>query len=387
MPNKLLARLPTVLLFFVFLLTPLAWRAVQRPSIEPLEEYRTLAVRPKFEDYFGQGKPGFLGFTKQFDTWFSDQFPTRPLWVRLYTQALYLFRDSDQVHIGPGGWLFYRTVIDHETPALEAAAPEFRKKMIDEMAQLSALMKQRGVTLVVMPVALKARYYPEFLPSSASHARRFKFFDSFMDEFVRDGRVEVIDTRAALEQAKASGLKIFHRTDFHWTDAGGAVAMQLLAKRLATMDGDPSLADLWQYDLVIERNVSGGQARALPLFSRPSETTVGVRPKAPVTYFDEKTGEAGAEWSGVAKPGQGKRISPVVVYGDSFFDAGVRSGFFSLFGSFARARIFGQDPIDVFRHRPAGTRYFVWEYITSGTYGAEASALRMIEALQADPKL
>ncbi len=384
---KLIARGPTILLFFLFLLAPAFWYVTRYPKIEPLEEFRTLAARPRVEDYFGAGKPGFLEFTKQADAWFTDQFPTRPLWVRMYTQALYAFRESDQVHIGSQGWLFYRTVLDHETPALEAKDAVFREQLIDKFVQLSDLMEQRGITLVVMPVALKARYYPEFLPASAAHAKRFRFFDTFMDEFVRDGRVDVIDTRAALQDARARGLKIFHKTDFHWTDAGGAAALRLVAKDLATRDGDPALADLWRYDYVIEKNVSGGQARALPLFRKPTETTVGVKPTAPRTSFDEATDQPWAEWSGVAVAGQGRRISPVVVYGDSFFDAGVRSGFFSLFSAFSRGRIHVHDPIELYRNRPAGTRYFVWEYITSGTIGADATADRIISALQRDPNL
>ncbi len=387
MAIRLLTRLSTILLFFAFLLTPVSWRLVQRPAIEPLQEFRTLAARPRPEEYFGSDKLGFLAFTKQFDSWFSDQFPTRPLWVRLYTQALYLFRESDQVHIGSQGWLYYRSVIDKETPALELATAEFRSKMIDEFAHLSELMKLRGVTLIVMPVALKARYYPEFLPPSASHARRFKFYDTFMDELVRDGRVEVVDTRAPLEQAKAAGLKIFHKTDFHWTDAGGAVALQGLASRIAVLDGNPELADLWRYEYVIEQNASGGQARALPLFKSPTETTVNVRPVAPVTYFEERTDEAWSEWTGVARSGQDRRLGAIAVYGDSFFDAGARSGFFNLFSGFSRARIYTHDPIELFRNRLPGTRYFVFEFITSSTFGAEATTQRMIQALEADPAL
>lgn len=387
MPTILLARRATVLLFFAFLLGPAFWYVTRFPAIEPLEEYRSLAAKPKFEDYFGAGKLGFLAFTKQVDSWFSDQFPTRPFWVRLYTEALYAFRESDQVHIGSNGWLYYRTVIDQETPALEASPPDFRKRLIDKLARLSLLMGQRGVTLIVMPVALKARYYPEYLPASAEHAKSFKFFDAFMDEAIRDGRVDFIDTRPALENAKASGLKIFHRTDFHWTDAGGAVALGVLAKDIAAREGDPTMADLWQYEYVVEHNVSGGQARALPLFGKPTETTVGVRPVSPQTLFDERTDASWAEWSGVALVGQAKRLSPVVVYGDSFFDAGVRSGFFNLFSAFSRGRINKNDPIELWRNRPAGTRFFVWEYITSGTYGADATAQRLIDAMEADPTL
>lgn len=384
---KILTRGPTILLFFAFLCFPAAWRVAQYPKIPPLEEYRKLAERPKPQDYFAPGKAGFLSFTKHVDSWFSDQFPTRPLWVRLYTQTLYAFRESDQVHIGSNGWLYYRTVIDHETPALEKASPATRRQMIDRYVTLSDLLAKRGVTLIILPVSTKQYFYPEFLPASAEHARHFKFYDTFMDELVRETRLHVVDSRAALKAAKASGLKIYHRTDFHWTDPGGAVALRLLLKDIATLDGNPAAADRWTYDILVQNKVKGGQGRALPLFQSPTETTVAVRPVSPTTVYDEKTNADGAEFSGVAVPGQGGLLGPMIIFGDSYFDAGTRSGFFKNFSAFARARMFGQEPVDLFRHRPAGTKYFVWEFLSTGTFAADMFAERVITALEANPAL
>lgn len=69
-----------------FLLSP-AFSAVSRfATIAPLEEYRKLAEWPKAGDYFGEEKLGLLEYTKQLNTWFSDNFATRPFWVRTYTK-------------------------------------------------------------------------------------------------------------------------------------------------------------------------------------------------------------------------------------------------------------------------------------------------------------
>lgn len=384
MLKRLLPLLPIVL-FMGLLLTP-AMSAVSRfPVVAPLEEYRKLAEWPKAEVYFGAEKPGFLGYTKQLDAWFSDNFATRPLWVRTYTQILYsVFRDSDQVHIGPGDWLFYRTVIDRETPSLDRIPPEVREPMIGRMARLTELLEARGITLYIAPVALKHAYYPEFLPASAEHARHLKFFDAYLDEALAGGRINIIDSRPILRQAKADGLKIFHQTDFHWTDPAGGLTVKAIIDAIGAESGRPDIAARFAFNTVPLDTFTGGQGRALPLFRPPTEVSVGVEMLTPATTFAYKNGEDGIEWQGEATSDSSELFDPILVYGDSFFDAASRAGFFNNFRSFARARIWQNDIVNAYEKRPAGTRYMVIEYITSATAGVDMHVSALITHLEAE---
>ncbi len=236
-------------------------------------------------------------------------------------------------------------------------------------------------------MALKPNYYPEFLPARAEHAVHTKFFDTFMDEGDADGRFNLIDTRRAMWDAKRSGVKLFHQTDFHWTDPAGGLATRQLARAIATADGKPALADTWTWDVTVMSKLSGGQARALPLFRAPSETSYGVTAKTPVTDFTYNFTPPGLEFTGVAKPGPGERLSPVFVFGDSFFDAPTRAGFYSLFQSFARARMFTNPMVPAFHNRQPGTRFMVVEGIINGLDATDAEVVRLIDALKADPQL
>lgn len=384
----MMLRVLPICLFFAFLLLPIVARYTGVPAPAPLQEYRTLASFPVASEFFNAEKTDFLAYTEQLNAWYSDQFATRPFWVRLQTQIRYsLFGESDQVYVGKDNWLFYHSVIDVELPQLEQNNAVFQQQMIDRFARLAELLEQRGITLFMMPLGYKTRYYPEFLPAAAAHAVKFRFYDNFMDTFIADGRVRVNDTRKLLEDAKASGLKIFHQTDFHWTDAAGALAIKPVLEQIATMEGMPELLAEWDYDIIDDPNISGGQARALPLFRTPTENSIRVEPHSPVSVVEEQFNTNGSEWVGVARPGQPRRFSPVFVYGDSFFDSPNRAGFLNFFSAFAYARLYSNDLTEAYRQRPPGTRYMVIEYIPSGTYGIDDYVTALLAALEKDPAL
>lgn len=374
-----------LLLFMAVLLLPLFAQVTRYPQVAPLEEYRTLAEWPQADGYFAQGRTDFLGYTAKLNTWHLDNFATRAFWVRLRTQALFtVFRQSDQVHIGPNGWLFYRRVIDTETPMVESIPAQTRHALVSKLARLTDLLDQRDIQLYVMPLALKHRYYPEFLPDSASHARRFRYYDQLMDELVANGRVRVVDSRAPLTQAKRDGMKIFHQTDFHWTDPAGAVVVGGLLRTIAGSAGRASLVDSWRYEIV-EQEMSGGQGRALPLLRTPRERTVMLALQSPQTRYDFQSSEGVIEWSGIAQPDQSPLLPPILAYGDSFLDAGGRAGFFYFFEAFAVAKQGHASLVQAYQQRHPDTRYLLIEWITSGTFGLDTQISELVAALESEP--
>ncbi|MGQ0801220.1 MAG: alginate O-acetyltransferase AlgX-related protein [Pseudomarimonas sp.] len=377
-------RLLPALLFMAVLLLPLFAQMTGMPQVPPLEEYRKLAEWPDQDAYLTDEKADFLGYTAKLNRWHLDNFTTRAFWVRLRTQTLFtLFNESDQVHVGPDNWMFYRSVIDFETPSIERITPESRQALVAKIERLSALLDQRGIQLYVMPLALKDRYYPEFLPSSASHARQFRFYDQFMDALVANGRLRVIDSRDPLANAKRDGMKIFHQTDFHWTDPAGALVFRSLLQQLAASEGLKEFADSWRYEIV-DQPMPGGERRAIPLFESPPEQSIGVTPLAPLTRYVTQTHATGVDWSSTAEPGQGPLLQPMLAFGDSYLDAGLRAGFFYLFEAVARGRLYTVSLADAYQQRPAGTRYLLLEWITSGTFAIDTEVTGLITALEAE---
>jgi hypothetical protein len=347
-----------------------------------LDEYRAPTPRPATSAYFNAGKSDFAGFTAHLEAWYSDRISSRTVLVRLYTQLLYsLFKESSQLHVGKDGWLYYRSVIDSQLPLLERLDTKFQTDVTERLARLSALLDEQGILLYVMPIALKHRYYPENLPASAQHAYTTSFYDAYIDRLISDGRIRVLDTRKLLETAKLAGLKIFHQTDFHWTDPAGALAFRALLEDMAAQEGKLQLLDSWEYETVPYPELSGGQARALPLFKPLSETSVDLQFKGPNVNFEYRDG-SGFEFAGVSTPIRQENLLPVLFYGDSFTDAGIRAGMQNLFQAFLRARIPGDDLIEAYRNREPGTRYLVIEYITGSIFVADDRVAALLQELE-----
>lgn len=347
-----------------------------------LAEYRVLTPRPEKSSYFSAEKWDFAGFTTHLEAWYSDRISSRAVMIKLYTQMLYsLFKESSQLHVGKDGWLFYRDVIDRQLPLLERLGFVVRPGITERLAQLSTLLEEKGILLYVMPMALKHRYYPEFLPASAQHARAAGFYDSYMDALIRDGRIRVLDTRPLLEDAKLAGLKIFHQTDFHWTDPAGALVFRALLGEMAIQEGKLNLLDTWDYEVEPFPEFSGGQARALPLFSPLTETSVAVKFNGPNLNFEYGNGNA-YEFSATTVPLQEENLQPVLLYGDSFTDAAIRAGVLNMFQSTLRSRNPSDDLVEAYQNRMPGTRYLVIEFITSSIYAVDERITALIQQLE-----
>jgi len=382
-------RLLPIVLFVLVLLMP-ALSAITGYAISPpLLENRVLTARPVATDYFNEEKLDWLGYSTQFNGWFSDGFPTRDFWVRLHGQVQYsLFHDSNRVHIGPENWLYYRSVLDVENPSLERISQQERQAMAQRLQQLSAQLAARGITLYILPMALKDYYYAEFLPASGKHALQFRFFDLYMDELLANGAIKVIDSRPILRQAKQSGLKIFHQTDFHWTDPASARVFQPLLAAMAAQEQKPALANKWQVETVEMTNWSGGESNALPLLWPRTETTLGARFTGTPTEFTAQTPlPAGVESAAITATPREDLLAPVLIFGDSFFDGAERAGFLNFFQGYTRARVWTYDLVEAYRNRQSGTRYLVLENITGAIYGMDAAVAKLSEALAADPTL
>jgi hypothetical protein len=382
-------RLLPIVLFVLVLLMP-ALSAITGYAISPpLLENRVLTARPVATDYFNEEKLDWLGYSTQFNGWFSDGFPTRDFWVRLHGQVQYsLFHDSNRVHIGPENWLYYRSVLDVENPSLERISQQERQAMAQRLQQLSAQLAARGITLYILPMALKDYYYAEFLPASGKHALQFRFFDLYMDELLANGAIKVIDSRPILRQAKQSGLKIFHQTDFHWTDPASARVFQPLLAAMAAQEQKPALANQWQVETVEMTNWSGGESNALPLLWPRTETTLGARFTGTPTEFTAQTPlPAGVESAAITATPREDLLAPVLIFGDSFFDGAERAGFLNFFQGYTRARVWTYDLVEAYRNRQSGTRYLVLENITGAIYGMDAAVAKLSEALAADPTL
>jgi hypothetical protein len=293
--------------------------------------------------------------------WFQQHYGFREAFIRANSQINYsIFGISDRLHVGNDGWLYYRSVIDKEEPQVERYSDDQLDQAIGSIERLRDWLAERNIRLVVFTPQLKDKFYPQFLPYTARRALHRHRFDDYRKRLSEVPRITYIDTTPILEQLKSSRT-VFHKSDFHWNDPAAFEIARIVVDHIATLEGRTSL--LWHNTLSIEtHDWIGGQANFMPLFWPPHEQALFVAHNWVDTHGEvDKPPEPFEIVSNV--PETIDALPPIMVLADSFFDGMVRSGFLDYFRSVSRARILHAPVGDILRAIPAGTKYFVLEFI------------------------
>jgi hypothetical protein len=331
-----------------------------QPVVEPIVENRTLAPLPNFSDIGDISKT-----IDQSMKWFDDHFGFRSLLIRVKNQIDFsVFGISNRVHIGKGGWLFYRSVIDEYEQKIEAMSDADMDNAVQLIAKLRDYLTARSIELVVITIQMNYRFYPEYLPASAQFAIKQHRFDDFKAKLSALPGITYMDTTPLLFQTKEK-RPIFHKTNFHWNDPAAFEVAKVLVNHLADGENDPSLR--WRLPLGIEKKpLSGGVARFMPLlFPFQEEEALFIAPippdQATPLVYERNVGpfEVVSHASQYSK----KLLPPAVVLGDSFMDGVDRCGLPHHFESEYRAVIYQAPMNDILRAMPSDTRYFVFEFI------------------------
>lgn len=161
-----------------------------------------------------------------------------------------LFGDAGaKAVVGRDGWLFYRPDVDYLLrPRMDQE--RFYLGSFDTMVgghrvnvrnplvairDVDRQLKARGIHLVVVPVPGKPTIYPEKLaggPVDSIHSPTLMFLDS-----LRSSGVDAVDLVTPLRTAKhAVGADLYLRRDTHWSPAGVAVAAEVIANHLLTLE-------------------------------------------------------------------------------------------------------------------------------------------------------
>lgn len=173
---------------------------------------------------------------------------------RVLPQAQYFFTwrfglGNEKVYCGRKGELFYRPDVDFVTGRGFLEPAQMRRRQLSgadrnisvEPDPLTAIrdfnreLKELGIKLIVMPVpakpTLKAsnlyKHYPDDipLPQNPSYA-------TFINTLREEG-IEVFDCLETLANHKKAG---YLKQDTHWKPSGAALAAEMLARRIRTLN-------------------------------------------------------------------------------------------------------------------------------------------------------
>lgn len=346
-----------IFVFFVLALLPIAQMTLHVFAETQVNENRTLAPLPRFDSNIYQ-LPGRI------NNWFNDHFGLRPFLIRLKAQIDYsVFRTSDRVLVGKNGWLFYRSTVNVEEPAVEVFLRDKLPDVVRGMKAFSDALAAKNIKVILIINMMSDRFYGDMLPPSAVHRPPHARIDDLVTEMRALPNIHFVDSDLLLRQAMMS-RPVFHKTDFHWNDPGAFPVAEAIVNEISK--GEGLKESVWKHGLEIEyRKQSGGIAMFMPLFIPPSEQALMVKPN--FTWPGELTqspSPAPFETVLTFPDEKGALLPPVVFVGDSFLDGLLHAGIQAYFQESRRIRWRADLRFsDIAKAIPLNTRWCVIQFI------------------------
>jgi hypothetical protein len=170
-------------------------------------------------------------YTKNFDTYFSENFALRPQLITTYAKInTWLFKtsSSDKVLIGKDSFLFFTDTMD----------AYMRKDLLSDhdidqicmtLKQNQELLRAQGIEFLFVIAPNKNSIYPEKMPSRYPISREKSNMQKLYTK-MDDHGINYIDVSQPLVEGKKN-YPVYHKTDSHWNNYGAAVAYQAIMEK------------------------------------------------------------------------------------------------------------------------------------------------------------
>ena len=202
-------KLLPVAVFFFMIMAVMSAGILQKDKTYSSAENRTLQAFPKLNvKRVLNGK-----FQKKYETYLSDQFPKRDLWVKLQTITERAFgkTESNGVYFGKGGYLLEKYTDKDINGKTADKNINVLGKFVKEALKVSDVK--------VMMVPSKTFTLDNYLPAFAETYNENIFYNK-LEKKLPDN--VIIDIYSILKEHADEG--IFYKTDHHWTLSGAYAA-------------------------------------------------------------------------------------------------------------------------------------------------------------------
>lgn len=257
--RKAKLRLALIVVFLGMLCLPVLQMQLQFcPEPEHCEN-RDLAEAPTGDCSLGEYADGWERFL-------ADNFGFRRYlirWNSLLKLSCLGVSPVTSVILGKDSWLFYHSeaLADGNTVNdLRGTIPLPLGELVRLQKELEAnqeFFSKHHIAYLVVVVPNKSTVYREFLPDNIRKFRDTTRVDQLMEHMRTHSRVEILDLREALFQAKKN-YPLYWKTDSHWNSYGAYIGYVEIIRRLSS--ALPALTPIPIADdgVRIERSPTGG---------------------------------------------------------------------------------------------------------------------------------
>jgi hypothetical protein len=215
-----------IMLFMVFILTPLAGHILSQPKTVSKLEKRSLASwKPYLES---DDMSGFFHGVSEF---VSDHFGFREQLIALKARFKLALNESpvDSVLMGRDDWFFLKTydplLMNQTDKAQILSAIETRASFVHQRYQA---LNRKNVHYLFFVAPNKMSIYPEHLPRLYSLMDHLASYREFSASLAQANRYYVDMVTILREAKETQGRNLYFKTDSHWSDLGASLAYQAL---------------------------------------------------------------------------------------------------------------------------------------------------------------
>src|SRR5579859_956759 len=199
-------------------------------------ENRKLAAEPRLFHLAENGPvttkariSGLAHLPGEFKAYLGDHFGFRNLLIKLHgilmVEGLHT-TSTHMVELGKDGWLYLAndgSIEDYRN--LEPWTDEELAQWRQVIEERQAFCDKLGIKYLFVVAPSKHDIYPEYMPDRLTRVREESRFDQLLAYMKQRGsKVDILDLRPSLIEAKKSGTRLFHKTDPHWNDRGAWTA-------------------------------------------------------------------------------------------------------------------------------------------------------------------
>jgi hypothetical protein len=202
-------------------------------------------MRPLGGSFIQQKNPeisfgGWFGGTYQNkkENYLNESFGFRNWFVRLYNQIAYsMFNDTQTtgVVVGKNQFLYQQGYIDAYYGD-DFIGKHKIVKAVSRLEDISRLLKQKNIDLVVVFAPGKASFYPENIPESLRrNYRKTTNYQIYKTELEKHGLHFLDFEKWFLEMKDTSSYPLFPKTGIHWSSYGELLAADSLVKYIEVL--------------------------------------------------------------------------------------------------------------------------------------------------------
>ncbi len=223
---------PSVL-FLAFIFTMSVWFIFGEKAEYSSSEKRYLEKFP--ETTLSKIADGTFG--EKFEKYFADHFPKRNFWVGFdaYYNLELGNNGANGVYHCKGDYLINKPV--PETNNLE--------KNIKAVTDFKKLVPDTPLTLLFAPST--GYIISDALPDVHNTYNDDRYFD-YAQKTLSDNGIAFVDLRQTFKDAYARQVKLYYRTDHHWTTSGAYIAYNRLCETLGVAPCPPNQFTAQNYD-------------------------------------------------------------------------------------------------------------------------------------------